>query len=135
MNKSGNKKSIGSARQSCPVTDTCVQTAVTYMKLLKDKVGNYIKQKSRLERQKSTADKKAAKKSLFKSTLNRLVDASGGNASKPTCGGAASGSGVDQIKNLTNTLKECEAEIEDSCADLPPLNMTEVEGIIIFITN
>lgn len=100
------------------------------MKLLKDKVGNYLKQKSRIERQNSTGDKKSAKKNLFKTTLNRLVESSGGNISELSCGSASNGSGADQLKNLSATLMACEVDIQAACdpVNLPQPNMTEVSA-------
>ena len=129
VNKLKSTKS-GSVRQTCPVSDACVATAVSYLKIVQNQAANFINQKSRIERQNTTGSRKNDKKDVFSDALNRLVDFAGGNKSAPACGSLKTGPGVDQIKNKTSTLTDCSAKIKAACdiTALPQPNTTFVSG-------
>ena len=124
-----NNKPNGNPRQTCLSTE-CVDTAVSYLKLLKDKIGNFEKQFSRMKVQNKTGKSKAGKKGIFGSVIRRLVRAGGGNASNLSCSGNTNSSGAEKMKNLTSSLLSCETNIKTSCdtSNLPQPNMTIVEG-------
>jgi len=127
--KGGKKKATKSFRQtsSC-MNETCINKAMSYMKLMKDRVANFIAQKSRIEAFNKTSGKKHGKKGLFGPILNRIREAGGGNSSNLKCNGNATNAGAAQLKNLTTLLFACEANINKSCnADLPPINTTKHE--------
>ena len=116
-------------RQTCLDTD-CVDTAVLYLKLFKDKISNYEKQFKRIKTQNKTGKSKAGKKGIFGSVIRRIVRAGGGNASNLTCNGITNSSGAEKLKNLTTLLTGCEENIKNSCdtSNLPQPDMTKVSG-------
>merc|ERR1711874_394407 len=68
--------------RSSGLNETCLIQAVFFMKLWKDTVANYQKQKSRMTKQNSTGSGKSGKKGLFAPIAHRLVDIGGGNKTK-----------------------------------------------------
>ena len=126
-----NKKENAKPRQSdCSVSTDCVDTAVSYLKVLKDKIGNFDKQLNRMKTQNKTGKSKAGKKGIFGPIMRRLIKAGGGNASSLTCGGSTNSSGAQKMTNLTTSLLECETNIKTACdtTNLPQPNMTKVDG-------
>jgi len=97
------------------VSGNCLTQAVSLMKYWKDIVTNYEKQRKRIASQSKTGGKKADKKGIFSSIALNLVDIGGGNKSSLSCGGSTSNSGAAQLKNLTDTLFDCEKNINASC--------------------
>ena len=140
MKKVKGNKSLksGSARQTCTVSDSCVSTAVSYLRILQNQVANFKNQRDRIVRQNTTGTRKNDKKDVFSAALNRLVDFAGGNKTAPTCGSLNEGAGVDNIKNLTGTLSKCSDNIKAACdiSALPQPNTTFVDGKLkyIFVT-
>ena len=116
-------------RQTCTISETCLSTAMTYLKMMKDNVGNYLKQDTRMKRANSTVDNKSGKKGIFGPTLRRIVKAGGGNKSNLQCSGSSTSKGALQLKNLTDTLLKCEKTINASCdkESFPHPNMTAVK--------
>ena len=125
------RKQRKSSRQTttCTVTETCLSNAMTYLKMMKDNVGNYLKQDTRMKRANSTVDNKSGKKGIFGPTLRRIVKAGGGNKSNLQCSGSSTSKGALQLKNLTDTLLKCEKTINASCdkESFPHPNMTAVK--------
>ena len=128
-----------SIRSSTCLNFTCIDDAVSYLKLLKDRVANHEKQNARITRQNKTGSGKSGKKGVFGPVVRRIVENGGGNASDLTCNGKKN-SGAAQLTNLTETLLKCEDEIKNACdpSNLPQPNMTEVstctEAIATFKT-
>ena len=115
---------------TCPVSDLCVTTAVNYLRIVQNQVANFKNQKARIERQNTTGFRKNEKKDVFAAANNRLVEFAGGNKTAPTCGTLTTGAGVNNIKNLTDTLNKCSDNIKAAC-DIPALpqpNTTFVDG-------
>ena len=133
--KSKGKKSNGKKngrkglRQTCTITETCLSNAMTYLKMMKDNVGNYLKQDKRMKSANKTVDNKSGKKGIFGPTLRRIVKAGGGNKSNLQCSGSSTSKGALQLKNLTDTLLKCEKTINASCdkESFPHPNMTAVK--------
>ena len=122
----GRKYKSGIRASTC-LNFTCIDEAVSYLKLLKDRVANFEKQDARITRQNKTGSGKSGKKGLFGPLVRRITENGGGNSSNLTCNGAIN-SGADQLTNLTTTLLKCEDEIKAACdpSNLPQPNMTEV---------
>lgn len=108
------------------MNESCINTAMTYMKIMKDRVSNFLRQKARVSKFSSTSGNKAGKKGLFGPIINRIREAGGGNSSNLKCNGANSSAGAKQMQNLTSLLSACEGDINTSCnANLPKINTTE----------
>merc|ERR1719477_187616 len=124
-NGKGRKIKVSQRATTC-MNETCINTAMSYMKIMKDKVSNFLRQKTRIGKYKTTSGNKAGKKGLFGPILNRIREAGGGNSSNLRCNGDNSGAGAKQLKNLTSLLGACEENINASCnANLPVINTTE----------
>ena len=102
------------SRSSSGLNETCFSQTVFFMKLWKDTVANYKKQKSRMTKQNSTGNSKSGKKGLFSPVALRLVDIGGGNKTNMSCGGVYGNTGAAQLQNLTKTLFDCEIEVNKS---------------------
>eukprot|EP00088_Acartia_fossae_P061531 TRINITY_DN7395_c0_g1_i1.p1 TRINITY_DN7395_c0_g1~~TRINITY_DN7395_c0_g1_i1.p1 ORF type:complete len:472 (-),score=73.79 TRINITY_DN7395_c0_g1_i1:158-1441(-) len=130
--KSKNAKKTKLSGRTCgrAVSDECLDKAVTYMKILKDKVGNFKRQFTRISKQNKTGGKKSGKKDVFKGALTRLIESGGGNVSALSCGGSTDNAGAKQLNNLTSTLKKCSDDIKKACdpSNLPKPNLTEANA-------
>jgi len=94
--------------------------------MMKDKVSNFLRQKTRVGKFQTTSGNKAGKKGLFAPIINRIREAGGGNGSNLKCNGDNSGAGAKQMANLTAQLGACEADIHDACDNTHPnINDTE----------
>ena len=130
------KKPTETNRQTtCPVSDLCVTTAVNYLRIVQNQVANFKNQKARIDRQNITGTRKNEKKDVFAAANNRLVEFAGGNKTAPNCGTQTTGAGVDNIKNLTDTLTKCSDNIKAACdiSALPQPNKTFVDGKLKYI--
>ena len=113
----GRKRNRARARASSStrgLNETCFTQTVFFMKLWKDTVANFKKQKSRMTKQNSTGNSKSGKKGLFSPVALRLVDIGGGNKSNMSCGGVYGNKGAAQLQNLTKTLFDCEIAVNKS---------------------
>merc|ERR1711874_935395 len=117
------------SRATSGLNDNCFEQAVHFMKVWKDIVGNFEKQRKRMVKQNKTGGNKSGKKGLFAPIAHRLVDIGGGNKSNMSCGGQYGNKGAAQLQNLTKTLFECEIEVNKSCdpANIPQPNMTFID--------
>merc|ERR1712073_168788 len=134
--RGGNKGQKGGQRRRGPtarrdprsstVAGTCFESAIFYMKLWKDVVGNFEKQRKRMIKQNKTGGNKSGKKGLFAPIAHRLVDIGGGNKTNMSCGGEYSNKGAAQLQNLTKTLFDCEIDVNKSCnpSNFPKPNTT-----------
>ena len=136
--KKGGRKNLNKGKRSRSgrqntVGGTCLESAVLAMRRWKDIVSNFDKQKKRITKQQKTSDNKKGKKGAFKKALNKIISMGGGNKSALSCSGSANSSGALQLKNLTQTLENCEKTINESCNPenfpdpKPWLNMTLVD--------
>merc|ERR1712170_257548 len=101
----------------------------------KDVVGNFEKQKTRMERQNKTGKNKNTKNGEFASVASYLVDIGGGNKSALSCSGSTTNIGAMQLTNLTKTLFDCEKDINATCntANFPQPNMTFLDECVMKI--
>jgi len=127
--KKGRKRSRNNrvrATSTSGLNETCFTQAIFFLKLWKDTVSNYNKQKSRMTKQNTTGSSKSGKKGLFAPVALRLVDIGGGNKTNMSCGGSYGNKGAKQLQNLTKTLFDCEIDVNKSCntANFPQPNTT-----------
>merc|ERR1712123_245381 len=126
QNKNRKNSRKSEARATTCMNETCINTAMKYVKIMKDRVSNFLKQKTRITKYNETSGNKAGKKGLFAPILNRIREAGGGNSSNLKCNGDNSSAGAKQFLNLTVSLMKCEGNINKSCnGDLPKINATE----------
>merc|ERR1711988_1969830 len=109
--KNGGKKSSRRSKNTTArstgrstASATCFESAIFYMKIWKDVVGNFEKQRKRMVKQNKT----------------------GGNKSNMSCGGQYGNKGAAQLQNLTKTLFDCEKSVNASCnpSNFPQPNFT-----------
>merc|ERR1712218_731725 len=98
--KTGRKSQSNRQTDSGCMNETCINTAMSYMKIMKDKVSNFLRQKTRVSKYSTTSGNKAGKKGLFGPILNRIREAGGGNSSNLKCNGDNSSAGAKQLANL-----------------------------------
>ena len=137
-NKNKDRKKIkGSRSQGRIIDGKCIENATMIMRRWKDQVGNFLKQKSRIEKQSSIAEKKSGKKDVFAPIAKKLIDVGGGNVSALTCSGSSDSDGAKQLANLTMTILECEKEINATCNpdNFPKPNMTIVDECTTTVEN
>merc|ERR1712130_25354 len=122
--KSSNKQRKGSRS----VDGTCLEAAMTAMKRWRDVVANFDKQNSRITKQSGIASKKSDKKAVFAPIALKLVALGGGNKSALACSGSKDTDGAKQLTNLTQTLFDCEVEVNKSCHtdNFPAANTTKI---------
>ena len=108
----------------------CVESSVSVMRKWKDVVGNFQKQKKRIQKQTSIAIKKFGKKSIFGPIALKLILAGGGNKAQLTCGGSTDSPGAKQLANLTSTLLQCEQEVNAFCS---PQNFPTPDFVLLEI--
>ena len=113
--KKGRKSQSRSRSPGRAVTETCLETSITVMKMWKDVISNFEKQYKRMEKQNGTGSSKSGKKGEFKGAAHILLSAGGGNKSALSCGGSTDNPGAAQLKNLTDTLEACEESIHAAC--------------------
>ena len=88
--RGGRTKKVGSRKVGRKVSDFCFRQSITIMKIWKDLVGNFIKQKKRMARQNGTMLSKSEKKGAFTLLAMALLKLGGGNRSNLVCAGSRS---------------------------------------------
>lgn len=114
MKKTGKSKGKNNMDQKHPATE-CLTNAVLITKFMKDNVMNFIRRKTRMDKQNELLDKKIEKKGDFAQAAVRLIEAGGGNKSTLTCTGSQTNVGAGNMLTLTNTLSDCKQGVIDSC--------------------
>ena len=117
------------------VSDTCFENALTIMRMWKDVISNFERQKKRMERQNSTGVNKSGKKGIFGPIAQRLIEVGGGNKSAPSCGGKTNNDGAKQLKNLTDTLNACESNVHKMCSNFSKPNMTKLSACAVLVAS
>ena len=136
-NKNKKRTNKGSRGQGRMVDGKCLESATTAMSRWRNQVANFMKQKTRIEKQAEIAEKKSGKKAVFGPIAKKLIDVGGGNKSNLSCSGSTDSDGAKQIANLTMTLQECEKEVNSTCnpANFPKANMTAVDACTASVTS
>ena len=121
MNK--NKSSRQTATGT--VSSACFEQSITIMKMWKDVISNFKKQKKRMEKQNGTGSSKSGKKGAFSGVYQKLLSAGGGDKTNLTC---SASEGAAQLANLTSSLFACQTDISSACdpASWPQPDMTKV---------
>merc|ERR1711992_116711 len=124
-----NRRKSKKSGRTATVPEACFDNSISIMKIWKDPVANYDKQRTRMKRQNETGGKKSGKKGAFGAITQRLVEAGGGNKSAPSCAGSTTNDGAMQLANLTATLDKCEDDIHAACdpSNFPQPNMTFID--------
>merc|ERR1712029_1052193 len=136
-NKNKKRTNKGSRAQGRMVDGKCLESATTAMSRWRNQVANFMKQKTRIEKQAEIAEKKSGKKAVFGPIAKKLIDVGGGNKSNMGCSGSTDSDGAKQIANLTMTLEECEKEVNSTCNpdNFPKANMTAVDACAASVTS
>ena len=89
------KRATQSVRRanSKSVSDSCFERVVTIMKMWKDVISNFEKQKKRMKKQNGTGSNKSGKKGAFTGVYQKLVSGGGGDRNNLTCAGSSDGEG------------------------------------------
>merc|ERR1712095_5323 len=134
--KKGGKKirkvvpSSGEQRGACSraVNSTCLETAVKLLKIVQQRVTNFLQQQKRMSKFNGTGAKESAKKGLFGPIASKVIDIGGGNASDLSCSGNKTNPGATKLKSIISDLQKCEKQIMVACdtSAYPHPNMTEV---------
>jgi len=124
-----NRRKMRKSGKTATVSTACFDNSISIMKIWKDPIANYDKQRTRMKRQNETGGKKSGKKAAFGAITQRLVEAGGGNKSAPSCAGSTTNDGAMQLANLTATLDKCEDDIHAACdpSNFPQPNMTFID--------
>merc|ERR1711936_1510038 len=93
----------------------CLTRTVKIMKMWKDVVTNFGRQKLRIERQNATGNNKFAKNKAFVPAYEKLVLVGGGDKNNLKCDNSTTSKGAVQLKNITSFLGTCETEITKTC--------------------
>ena len=89
------KRATQSVRRanSKSVSDSCFERVVTIMKMWKDVISNFEKQKKRMKKQNGTGSNKSGKKGAFTGVYQKLVSGGGGDRNNLTCAGSSDSEG------------------------------------------
>jgi len=127
--KSGSVQQGGSGRLACSraVNSTCLDTAVKLLKIVQQRITNFLVQQKRMSKFNSTGGKKSAKKGLFGPIASKVIDVGGGNASDLSCSGNKTNPGATKLKSIISDLQKCEKSIMVACdtSAYPLPNITE----------
>ena len=104
----------------------CFEKSITIMRMWKDVISNFEKQMKRMGKQNTTGISKAGKASIFAPVAKKLTETGGGNKSALSCGGNTTNAGAKQLKNLTDVLSACEADVKKMCGNFTKPNMTKL---------
>ena len=104
----------------------CFEKSITIMRMWKDVISNFEKQMKRMGKQNTTGISKAGKAAIFAPVAKKLTETGGGNKSALSCGGNTTNAGAKQLKNLTDVLSACEADVKKMCGNFTKPNMTKL---------
>jgi hypothetical protein len=99
------KKSSNRQSGSCPGNSDCLDLAVLYMNIARNKVATYQKQTNRFSKLSSASNTKGGKKNAFDNSLNQLITAGGGNVSNMACGSNTSNAGEMTVSEVFKEKK------------------------------
>merc|ERR1712050_565413 len=127
--KKRNKVAPSIERLACSraVNSTCLDTAVKLLKIVQQRITNFLVQQKRMSKFNTTGGKKSAKKGLFGPIASKVIDVGGGNASDLSCSGNKTNPGATKLKSIISDLQKCEKQITVACdtSAYPHPNMTE----------
>merc|ERR1712168_333153 len=125
--KTGTVQQSGRLACSRAVNSTCLDTAVKLLKIVQQRITNFLVQQKRMSKFNTTGGKKSAKKGLFGPIASKVIDVGGGNASDLSCSGNKTNPGATKLKSIISDLQKCEKSIMVACdtSAYPHPNMTE----------
>ncbi|XP_023320494.1 uncharacterized protein LOC111695405 [Eurytemora carolleeae] len=109
-------------------TETCLQDIYDSVTFNRDKVGNFLRQKARLENFLKVQSKKLDKKDDYAVFADELAAGLGGNSTSFICGVKNQGT---QLNNATETykfLQSCSSSIVASCTKDTTMISPEIEA-------
>merc|ERR1712036_85144 len=139
QNKRGEKirkvvPNSGDQRGACSraVNSTCLDTAVKLLKIVQQRITNFLVQQKRMSKFNTTGGKKSGKKGLFGPIASKVIDIGGGNASNLSCSGNKTSEGATTIKEIIANLSKCEKDIHAACdvSAYPIPNKTEADACV-----
>ena len=114
-NKGRTTEKMGKYSQSSPVSDTCTNNAVNFLKMKNTQAQNFEKQFKRHGRFADITEKKHGKGKPFTMDALMILNAGGGNLTELSCYDADKSSGAEGMKSVFEELIKCEDNIEKSC--------------------
>ena len=96
-NRNKKRTNKGSRAHERMVDGKCLESATTAMSRWRNQVANFMKQKTRIEKQAEIAEKKSGKKAVFGPIAKKLIDVGGGNKSNLSCSGSTDSDGAKQM--------------------------------------
>ena len=123
--RSRNRKLRNSRTNTPP---SCLKHVVHIMKMWKDVISNFEKQKIRMKRHNGTGGTKTGKKKDFETAYKKLVLTGGDNKVNLSCDGSTTSKGAVQLKNISTVLSSCNSDITKACntSAWPQPNMTKL---------
>ena len=98
------------------------------MKVMKDKVFNFVRQKKRITKFIAVCEGKVNKKNDFLLPMRIIRESTGGNASAPKCQGAENNKGSQAVKSILDSLAACPDSIEAKCkAEVSKVDTTLID--------
>jgi len=131
-------RTTGDGRQITGNATSCAMKAIKYARLFEGKATSIFRQVKRVKGNDKIQGSKGKKKGDFNATMERLVSALGGDIDNPKCDGQpikdsnGSSAGNATFRNGTtakstiDTLKTCEKDIEEKCANAVTGNATKL---------
>merc|ERR1719209_2481184 len=128
----------GQGRQISGNATSCAMKAIKYARLFEGKATSIFRQVKRVKGNDKIQGSKGKKKGDFNATMDRLVTALGGDIDNPKCDGTpikdsnGSSSANATFRNGTtakstiDTLRKCEKDIEEKCANAVTGNATKL---------
>jgi len=130
-NKNNKNKKKNKAATCRDISGTCLQNAYDTIVFKRDKVYNFLKQKTRIIRQLDVKEKKLGKKSEFTDAANVLKVALGGNTTNFTCGVKNKGTMLSNATAAYTLLSACNSTINTACTRNMTIYSTETETLLL----
>merc|ERR1712212_1375237 len=129
-------KNSGEGRQITGNATSCAMKAIKYARIFEGKATSIFRQVKRVKGNDKIQGSKGKKKGDFNATMDRLVTALGGDIDNPKCDGTPIKDGSSSAnatfrngttaKSTIDTLRKCEKDIEEKCANAVTGNATKL---------
>merc|ERR1712032_1249593 len=129
-------KNSGEGRQITGNAPSCAMKAIKYARIFEGKATSIFRQVKRVKGNDKIQGSKGKKKGDFNATMDRLVTALGGDIDNPKCDGTPIKDGSSSAnatfrngttaKSTIDTLRKCEKDIEEKCANAVTGNATKL---------
>merc|ERR1719317_401096 len=122
MNQKKSKRNRNLGRQSScgteQVNDTCLENAVNSLNFEKNQIQNFFQTENQVTNHNKTKSNKLGKKGDFADSAKYLLQALGGNISKPSCGEVGKAQKARSAKSASDTYNQlinCSESIKEAC--------------------